>query len=62
LEQEALAWLRHPAHSLPLRQLLDKDTAADYRRALALNAALPWLAFHHSLWYNRGNPNLGGAK
>jgi RNA polymerase sigma factor (sigma-70 family) len=40
LEQEALAWLRHPAHSLPLRQLLDKNTAADYRRALALNAAL----------------------
>jgi len=40
LEQEALAWLRHPAHSLPLRQLLDKNTAADYRQALALNAAL----------------------
>lgn len=40
LEQEALAWLRHPAHSLPLRQLLDKNTTADYRRALALNAAL----------------------
>lgn len=40
LEQEALAWLRHPAHSLPLRQLLDKNTATDYRRALALNAAL----------------------
>ena len=40
LEQDALAWLRHPAHSLPLRQLLDKNTAADYRQALALNAAL----------------------
>ena len=40
LEQEALAWLRHPAYSLPLRQLLDKNTAADYRQALALNAAL----------------------
>ncbi len=40
LEQEALAWLRHPAHSLPLRQLLNQNTAADYRRALALNAAL----------------------
>lgn len=40
LEQEALAWLRHPAHSLSLRQLLDKNTAADYRQALALNAAL----------------------
>lgn len=40
LEQEALAWLRHPAHSLSLRQLLNKNTAADYRHALALNAAL----------------------
>ncbi len=39
-QQDALAWLRHPAHSLPLRQLLDKNTAADYRQALALNAAL----------------------
>jgi RNA polymerase sigma factor (sigma-70 family) len=40
LEQDALAWLRHPAHSGPLRQLLGKNTAADYRRALAQNAAL----------------------
>ena len=40
LQQDALAWLRHPAHSLRLRQLLDKNTAADYRQALALNAAL----------------------
>jgi RNA polymerase primary sigma factor/RNA polymerase sigma factor len=40
LEQEALAWLRHPAHSWQLRQLLGKNTAADYRRALAQNAAL----------------------
>jgi RNA polymerase sigma factor (sigma-70 family) len=40
LQQEALAWLRHPAHSWHLRQLLDKNTAADYRRALAQNAAL----------------------
>ena len=40
LEQEALAWLRHPAHSWRLRQLLDKNTPADYRRALAQNAAL----------------------
>jgi RNA polymerase sigma factor (sigma-70 family) len=40
LQQDALAWLRHPAHSLPLRQLLGKNTAADYRQALALNAAL----------------------
>jgi RNA polymerase sigma factor (sigma-70 family) len=40
LEQDALAWLRHPAHSGRLRQLLGKNTAADYRRALAQNAAL----------------------
>ncbi|MBN1138968.1 MAG: sigma-70 family RNA polymerase sigma factor, partial [Anaerolineae bacterium] len=40
LQQDALAWLRHPAHSWHLRHLLDKNTAADYRRALAQNAAL----------------------
>ena len=40
LQQEALAWLRYPAHSLCLRQRLDKNTVAEYRRALALNAAL----------------------
>jgi RNA polymerase sigma factor (sigma-70 family) len=40
LQQEGLAWLRHPARSLRLRQLLDKNTAADYRQALAQNAAL----------------------
>jgi RNA polymerase sigma factor (sigma-70 family) len=40
LQQEALAWLRHPAHSCPLRQLVGKNTAADYRQALAQNAAL----------------------
>lgn len=40
LQQEALAWLRHPAHSWHLRQLLGKNRAADYRRALAQNAAL----------------------
>jgi len=39
LEQAALAWLRHPAHSLTLRQLVGRNTAADYRQALALNAA-----------------------
>lgn len=39
LQQEALAWLRHPARSLRLRQRLDKNTVAEYRRALALNAA-----------------------
>ncbi len=40
LQQEALAWLRHPAHSWRLRQLLGKNTVADYRCALAQNAAL----------------------
>ena len=40
LQQEALAWLRHPAHSWRLRQLLGKNRAADYRHALAQNAAL----------------------
>ncbi len=40
LQQEALAWLRHPAHSWRLRQLVGKNTAADYRRTLAQNAAL----------------------
>lgn len=40
LQQDALAWLRHPAHSWQLRQMLDKNTAADYRKALAQNVAL----------------------
>jgi RNA polymerase sigma factor (sigma-70 family) len=40
LQQEALAWLRHPAHSWRLRQLLGKNRPTDYRRALAQNAAL----------------------
>jgi len=40
LQQDALAWLRHPAHSWRLRQLVDESTAADYRRAMAQNAAL----------------------
>ena len=40
LEQDALAWLRHPAHSLRLRQQLGTNTVADYRHALARNAAL----------------------
>jgi RNA polymerase sigma factor (sigma-70 family) len=40
LQQEALAWLRHPAHSWRLRQLVGQNTVADYRRALAQNAAL----------------------
>ena len=40
LEQEALAWLRHPAHSLLLRRRLGTNTVAEYRRAVARNAAL----------------------
>jgi len=40
LQQDALSWLRHPAHSWRLRQLMGRNTAADYRRALAQNAAL----------------------
>ena len=40
LQQDALAWLLHPAHSWRLRQLLGKNRAADYRRALAQNAVL----------------------
>jgi RNA polymerase sigma factor (sigma-70 family) len=40
LQQEALVWLRHPAHSWRLRQWVGKNTAADYRCALAQNAAL----------------------
>jgi RNA polymerase sigma factor (sigma-70 family) len=40
LEQDALAWLRHPAHSLCLRQRLGKNTVTEYRQALARNAAL----------------------
>jgi RNA polymerase sigma factor (sigma-70 family) len=40
LQQEGLAWLRHPARSVRLRQLLGRNRAVDYRRALAKNAAL----------------------
>jgi RNA polymerase sigma factor (sigma-70 family) len=35
LHAEALLWLAQPAHSLALRQLLDRNTAADYRAFLA---------------------------
>lgn len=37
----ALVWLRHPAHSLPLRQLLDLNSSAHYQRADDLAQA--WL-------------------
>jgi RNA polymerase sigma factor (sigma-70 family) len=40
LQQEALAWLRHPAHSWHLRELVGNNTAVDYRRALTQNATL----------------------
>jgi RNA polymerase sigma factor (sigma-70 family) len=35
LRTEALLWLGHPARSLALRQLLDRNTVADYRAYLA---------------------------
>ncbi len=37
----ALVWLRHPSHSLGLRQLLDRNTVADYETADGLAQA--WL-------------------
>ena len=40
LQQDGLAWLRHPVHSWRLRRLLGKNTAPEYRQALAQNAAL----------------------
>lgn len=40
LQQDALAWLRHPARSSRLRRLVDKNRAVDYRQALAQTAAL----------------------
>lgn len=35
LHDEALLWLAHPAHSLRLRQLVERNTVADYRAYLA---------------------------
>ncbi len=35
LRTEALLWLAHPARSLALRQLLDRNTVADYQAYLA---------------------------
>jgi RNA polymerase sigma factor (sigma-70 family) len=35
LHTEALLWLSHPAHSLALRKLLDRNRIADYRAYLA---------------------------
>jgi RNA polymerase sigma factor (sigma-70 family) len=41
LHEEALVWLRHPAHSQSLRSLLGRHTLADYQLADAL--AQRWL-------------------
>ena len=35
LHNSAILWLAHPAHSLPLRRLLERHSRTDYRRALA---------------------------
>ncbi len=35
LHVDALFWLAHPAHSLPLRRLLGLHTRAHYQRSLA---------------------------
>lgn len=35
LHTEAIFWLAHPAHSLALRKLLDRNTVADYQAYLA---------------------------
>jgi RNA polymerase sigma factor (sigma-70 family) len=40
LQLTALAWLRHPAHSVRLREVMGWNTRAAYRQALAQNAAL----------------------
>ena len=41
LHREALLWLAHPAHSLTLRQRLERNTVADYQAFLARQRA--WL-------------------
>jgi len=35
LHNTALLWLAHPAHSLPLRRVLERHSRADYRKTLA---------------------------
>jgi hypothetical protein len=35
LRTEALLWLAHPARSLALRQMLDRNTITDYQAHLA---------------------------
>jgi hypothetical protein len=39
LQQEALVWLRHPAHSQEIRSLLARHTRQEYQRAQQLAAA-----------------------
>ncbi len=39
LHAEAVLWLAHPAHSLALRQCLERNTVADYRTYLARQRA-----------------------
>jgi len=41
LHREALLWLAHPAHSLTLRQRLERNTVADYQAFLSRQRA--WL-------------------
>lgn len=47
LHTEALLWLAHPARSLRLRQCLECNTVADYRRYLARQRA--WQRFRRGL-------------
>jgi hypothetical protein len=35
LHAQAILWLAHPGHSLPLRRLLERCSRRDYQRALA---------------------------
>jgi DNA-directed RNA polymerase sigma subunit (sigma70/sigma32) len=46
LHAEALLWLAQPAHSLALRQWLDRNTTADYRAFLT----------HQRRWLRRRRP------
>jgi len=41
LQEEALAWLRHPSHSVEVRSLMGTNNVQHYQRALSQNAA--WL-------------------
>jgi RNA polymerase sigma factor (sigma-70 family) len=54
LHEEALVWLRHPAHSQHLRSLLDCHTLDDYERADDL--AQRWLRHRRKGWYGPDYP------